>query len=291
VSLGQPTLDFTLGSPSPKFKLSQDGTACQPMDPQFFTAMVWLNHTGGPTNAAYQDIFSLRDSNVGATNGFDQIVGMVLHVPGAVCVANVGDVDSDIDGAIEIVDNEWHHFTLVGERVPDIGSTNPQRTRLTLYVDGVVHCASDPSNATQECIPPIFPGASGNTWIQLFNSRSSDTDGSSTFTGNMAGLKIWSQRTLTGSEIRQEMWSYDAVSKRGIYAVCPMRNLATAGYNLYGPDFTVQGANFAEGTNDPPGVMFRNAWASPSALTADFGFWTPIPDFGSFSGAPAQQRY
>jgi hypothetical protein len=251
MSLSQPTALLSIGNPTPKLMFTQD-SGQNLLNPTYFTAMMWVRHTGG-TGDAYQDIFCVRDSTIGANPGDDQIVGIVSHFNGAARVVNVGDVDTDVDGTYGVADDEWHHWTMVCEPVVGI----PDQVRATGYLDAIQHVRSSDT----ELIPPRFPGT--DCWVQLFNTRSSNTDGSSVFIGQMAGLKMWNNVALTPEEIFAEMFSYTAVKQAHLWAVLPMRDLATAGFNLLDPDhpWLVQGADFTTSVLDPPGV----AWDSPYA--------------------------
>jgi len=260
MSLSQPTATGSIGTPTPKLKLDQSSGVT--LNSSAFTAMVWAYHTGGVSDA-YQDIISIRDSTIGGGASDDQVVGLGTHVPGSVRVLNLGDVDTDLDGTQTIPDNEWHHFTLIGEKVPDSGG---QRVRLTAYFDGVQHLRSDDTSMT----PPIFPDS--DCFIQFFNSRSSDTDAGSVFVGYMAAIKIWNDVVLKPWEVQREMWSYLPVRRRDAWAVLPLIDKASAGFNYLGADFTVQGANFAAGALDPPGV----SWDDPMARR-DPSLWYAPP--------------
>jgi len=239
------------------------------MNSQVFTVMVWAYHTGGITDA-YQDIISLRDSTIGAGDSDDQVIGMgTKDGGGGVRIANLGDVDTDVDGVQAIPDNEWHHFTLVGELTPN-STSPPQRTRLTGYVDAIQHARSSDTELT----PPTFPD--NDCWLQLFNSRSSETDVGSVFVGHMAGLKVWSGVALTPAEIFKEMQCYMPVRTKDIFCVTPMQNKAMAKFNYMGlVDFTVQGAAFVDGVLDPPGV----SWDYPQERRLQDWFVNPLPRF------------
>lgn len=238
------------------------------MNSQVFTAMVWAYHTGGVTDA-YQDIISLRDSTIGAGDSDDQVIGLGTKNVGGVRVMNVGDVDTDVDGVQTIPDNEWHHFALTGELTPN-STSPPQRTRLTGYLDGIQVVRSSDTELT----PPTFPD--NDCWLQLFNSRSSETDVGSVFVGHMAGLKVWSNVALTPAEIFCEMWSYMPVRTKDIFCVTPMQNEAMSKFNYMGLiDFTVQGSDFADGVLDPPGV----SWDAPMIRRLSDWFVTQGPRF------------
>jgi hypothetical protein len=280
VSLKQPTATGSVANPAPKLKLDQSSGVT--LNSKVFTAMVWAYHTGGTTDA-YQDIICVRDSTIGAGESDDQIIGLGTHVPGSVRVLNVGDVDSDVDGVQAILDNEWHHFTLVCELTPDSGG---QHVRAIGYLDGVEVVRSTDT----ELIPPLFPDS--DCWLQLFNSRSSETDGGGCFVGSMAGLKVWSNVALTPAEIAAEMWSYMPVRTRDVWAVAPMINKASAGYN-YGVagNFTVQGADFVDGELDPPGVSWNPppSWWNHLVTLGDY--WTTQATPGAFGDMALQQRF
>lgn len=278
MSLAQNTATSGIGSPTPKLKLDQ--SANNVMSSRTFTAMVWAYHTGGAGDP-YHDIFAVRDNTIGGGNSDDQIVGMGTHSPsGTARVGLLGDVDTDVDGGQTIADNEWHHYTMVCEETPLIGGQG--RARAILYVDGVECCRSDDTSLTT----PLFPDS--DCFIVFFNSRSSDTDGGGCWVGSMAGAKIWSNVALTPAEIAAEMWSYMPVRTKDIFAVLPMINKASAGFNCVGPDFTVQGADFADGTLDPPGV----AWEAPRPRGAVLGdYWTTWPAPGAYGDMAIQQRF
>jgi hypothetical protein len=110
-----------------------------------------------------------------------------------------------------------------------------------------------------ELTPPTFPD--NDCWLQVFNSRSSESDAGSVFIGHMAGLKVWSNVALTPAEIFAEMWSYWPVRRFDVWALVPMINKASAGFNYVGSDFTVQGAEFVDGVLDPPGVSWSTRGA------------------------------
>jgi hypothetical protein len=261
VSLRQPTATGAVANPTPKLRLDQ--SSGNTLNSRVFTAMVWAYHTGG-TSDAYQDIFAVRDNTIGGGASDDAIIGMGTHVPGSVRVLNIGDVDTDVDGVQTIPDNEWHHFTMVAEFTPDVGGQG--RARVIGYVDGIEHARSDDTELTT----PLFPDS--DCVIVLFNSRSSDTDGGGVFVGSMAGLKIWSNVALTPAEIAAEMRSYMPVRTRDVWAVLPMIDKASAGYNYgVGGNFTVQGADFADGTLDPAGV----AWDAPMTRRNPSSFYLP----------------
>jgi hypothetical protein len=109
------------------------------------------------------------------------------------------------------------------------------------YLDGIEVARSTDT----ELVPPLFPD--NDCWLQLFNSRSSETDGGGVFIGHMAGLKVWNNVALTPAEIFAEMWSYWPVRRLDVWAVVPMINKASAGFNYVGSDFTVQGVDFIDG--------------------------------------------
>jgi hypothetical protein len=241
----------TLADPAPKLKLDQSGSGNAGTIlsvPGAFTLMVWAHYIGG-AGVTYRDILAVRDSSVSGSPGTDQIVGVSRQEVGGVGMLNNGDVDSDAVGG-RLPDNEWHHITFTGEVVP-----TSQVLRLTSYLDGVVSARSSDT----EMLAPVFPNPS--CWIQLFNSRSSESDGTGVFIGYMAALKIWNNVALTPDEIRQEMWSYLPVRTKDIFAVNPLASKESAATDLVHPTgWTVQGVDFATGALEPPGVSWAPTW-------------------------------
>lgn len=251
----------TLADPAPKLKLDQSSAAgsnpaaiLNSSGP--FTMTLWARYQGiGAGDALavpYRDIISIRNSDSGGGAGVDQIIGLVAHglSDPDFRVVSVGDVDSDADGAIGIPYNEWHHFAWVCEEVPN-PATN---IRQIGYMDGVEHTRS----ADNEMTPPVFPA--NLCWIQLFNSRSSDSDGTGVYIGYLSGLKIWNA-ALTPDEIRKEMWSFLPVRTKDIFACNPLTTRESAVNDLiHATPWTVQGADIITSTLEPPGVQWAPTW-------------------------------
>jgi hypothetical protein len=267
VSVGQPNSVLTMGGGippdvTPKLKV----TSTMP-NPGQFTLMAWAYHTGG-TGDTYSDVFGITDLN--------DVIGMSFHTANGNKHFSIGDLNSDVDGPV-VPDNEWHHVCLA---IGDIAGTG---TRSIGYLDGLEAMSGSLINP----VTPVF--------MSLFNSRASDTDASGCWIGNLCGFKIWNEVALTAEEIRREMWSYTPQRLNNLWGWSPMLGLAYRTHNyggLAGQDWTSQSNWFAEGTNDPPGVV----WDYPMGRRDPSGFFVPPQIFQRvchrpFTSKPGSARF
>lgn len=210
---------------SPKLKI-----ASTTVNSGRFTAMCWAFHIGG-TAEVYADMFTIREAG--------EVIGMTTHVVTGTRRLSMGDLTSDIDGAVPIADNRWYHFCMTSN---DIAGTS---TECIGYLNGVEHIRGTLVN-------PV----TGPNDMVLFNSRESDTDGGAVWVGYMAAVKVWDNVALTPEEIRAEMWSYMPARLESLYALSPLEGLEYRVRNHAGPDWATQSSFFTEGAANPPGVSW-----------------------------------
>jgi concanavalin A-like lectin/glucanase superfamily protein len=264
MSLGQPNSTLTIGGGvppdvTPRLKI----TTTLPNSGQF-SFMCWAYHTGG-TGDAYSDLIAITDTN--------DVIGMGLKNITGQSFFNMGDLNSDITDTRPIADNEWHHYCLT------VGDVTGTGTRSFGYLDGMLRISGS-------LINPVVP-----TFIALINSRASDTDAGAVWIGNMCAVKIWDGPALDPLEVQREMWTYVPKRLNNLWAWSPLAAAATRTHNYAGRasvDWTTQGNWFADGTNDPPGVIWDVA---PRFEPISFTSIPPIiprPIFRPFPFAPGR---
>lgn len=255
MSVGQITSPSSLSGLTPKIKIATNLPAAAR-----FTFMCWAMHTGG-TPDAYSDIIAISDDN--------DVIGMTFHTVGSAKRFSMGDLGSDVDGSLDLPDNEWHHCALTVDDVTGSG------TRAIGYLDGIQHLTGSLVN------PPV------PTFVQVFNSRSSDSDGGGVWIGYLAAVKIWTDVALTPAEIRREMWTYTPQRWTNLWAWTPLEdsNFRTHNYGgLAGTDWTTQSTFFVDGPN-PPGVL----WDDPLRVR-DVAMYTPIAPMAPLMARPVTVR-